>query len=122
MHVNWAEAATVNQRDRRQARRTEISVPAFIFREGDSIRTRLLNIVAGGAMFETASDLEVGSELELRCGSIEAECTVVWEKDGLVGVKFSSLLADAEVEEQALRTAAVAERRQRRSLTGSHIS
>ena len=97
--------------DRRSSERFPVAIPASIRSADQDFTAKLVNIVADGAMFETAVPMIAGERIVVRCGSILAEADVVWAEAVRAGVKFCRALSEAEVQEQVSRSAAIDERR-----------
>lgn len=107
-------------RDRRQAERFPVALPAFIEIEGERYNARLINLAHGGALIETlVAHLPISSTAALHCGTIVGRATVVWTNDHQIGLKFEASLTEAQVNEQVLRTFAIASRRELRLQSGT---
>jgi hypothetical protein len=96
----------------RKHARFPVSLPATLSTEDNVHGARLIDIAAGGAMIETDARVTIGFPLHLRCGSILARGIVVWKRDQRLGFKFDHALSEIYLEEQQLRSCAVARRRQ----------
>jgi hypothetical protein len=99
--------------DERAWPRVRVAVPASIVVAGQHLTARLLNIARGGAMLQTAADLDIDTRITLHCGTIATQAAVIWKQPGKVGVSFVAPLCDSEVAEQIARAEAMAARRAR---------
>lgn len=97
--------------DRRTAERQSVEVAAIVSVGARDYTAKVLNIVEGGAMIETAAPLLVSSAISVGCGSISTDAVVVWKKFGRVGVRFLVPLAYHQLTEQVLRSRALEARR-----------
>jgi hypothetical protein len=103
--------------ERRQSERIRVLVPATVECRGKKYTAKLLNIVATGAMIETAAPISPHSRLSFRCGTLTQTAYGVWRIDRRVGVRFLCPLSEAQLKEQVSRTAAVRERLRRTQTT-----
>ena len=82
---------------RRRKQRARIGLPAVIDTLFGSRRVVLLNISQSGAMIELTGAPKVGSDVIVKCGSIDAMAVVVWVGSGRCGLTFDSLADGAEI-------------------------
>ena len=106
-------------RDRRVAERFPVALPAFIEIEGTRYNARLINLAHGGALIETfVPHTPISSMAALHCGTIVCLAKVVWTNDCQIGLKFEASLTEEQVNEQLLRTFAIAARRELKLQSG----
>lgn len=97
---------------RREHERSKVDLPAIVTLAGREYSARIINIALGGAMIECAASFPAAASFVLRCGSIAADSTVVWQKGGWYGVNFRSPLSEEQVREQLTRNNAINSRKQ----------
>ena len=85
---------------RRAAARARIALPASV-ETLNGIRTaRLHNLSRTGAMVDGVGLPGVGSDIILRCGTIDALGVIVWAGNGRCGIEFDEPLDETEVARQ----------------------
>ena len=90
--------------------RTRLLRNGTIIHQGRSHAVRLRNISAGGAMFECALPLEVGTEILLDIGSGDRLAAEVrWSRERQTGVQFKSEINVKELTQRLVQPAASAE-------------
>ena len=84
---------------RRQYERYEIELPVMVVLGGEEIPGSTVNVSLGGMLLRISKPVRFGSSLVLRVqlpktkDISEMPAVVRWEKDGAVGVQFTSLRA-----------------------------
>ena len=93
------EPSLQDRENRRRAERVPILLPASLESGTHHYNAKLLNIVPGGAMFESNAPLAACSPVVVRCGTVIANAVIAWRKDDRVGVRFEIPLAGAQLAE-----------------------
>jgi len=109
--VSGIPSAVKEEYERREWPRLRVALPASVTTASQDFNAKLVNIERCGAMLETAAVVEAGSRVMLRCGTIDAEATVIWAESGGVGIRLLTRLTDSQIAEQLSRSAAMAARR-----------
>jgi hypothetical protein len=84
---------------RRQHERYEIELPVMVVLGADEVPGATVNVSLGGMLLRLSKPVPFGASLVLRVQlpsskeMSEMDAVVRWEKDGAVGVQFSSLRA-----------------------------
>lgn len=82
---------------RRIAARARVHLPIVLESLSGTRRGTLRNLSCTGALVEASPLLTVGSDVVLRCGSLEAFGVVVWARIRWCGIAFDEPLDQAEV-------------------------
>ena len=85
------------RRGRRAEPRAHIVYPAAVDALGGHQEISLVEVSRAGARLEGPDLPAVGKDLILKCGGIDALCTVVWAVDGRCGVQFEEPVSPAEL-------------------------
>ena len=80
---------------RRGASRLRVRLPAFADLHSGTVRVVLCDLSLGGAKVFTPALLPIGRDVLLRWGAFDAFGTVIWERDGLHGIRFEEPLPAA---------------------------
>jgi|GEM_PF-6085777 len=94
--------------ERRAYERVAIALPILIAIGWTRYSALVHDLSSEGAMIETMAPLEVDTEIEIHCGSIRTGGVVVWHGGNKFGVKFCGAVTDRQVDEQVMRSVAVA--------------
>lgn len=82
---------------RRESRRVRVYIPASIETLHGNHAAELTSLSCTGAAISLQSVPKLSADLVLRCGSLEAFCTVVWVKPGRCGLHFDEPITETEV-------------------------
>lgn len=82
---------------RRESRRVRVFLPASIETLHGNQAADLTSLSCTGAAVSLQTVPKLSADLVLRCGSLEAFCTVVWVKPGRCGLEFEEPITDADV-------------------------
>ena len=104
--------------DHRAGRRTTVSLPIFIFLDGTRYNAVLHNLSTGGASIVTSAPLALHMKIVFHCGAICSPGIVVWQRRMRSGIRFANRLCQLQLNEQVLRSAAVADWRDNYSTPG----
>lgn len=104
--------------DHRAAAREEIGLPVVIIVAATRHNALMRNLSTAGAMIVTSAPLLPNMKVELQCGTICANGTVIWQREGDFGIRFDNRVCERQLDEQVSRSNAVARRREARPLSG----
>lgn len=82
---------------RRSAPRVRLSVPARIETIRGFYRVTLVNLSRTGAQIEIEDLPAIGSDVVLKCGTIDAFATVRWARGGRCGLHFDEPIDQTDV-------------------------
>lgn len=79
---------------RRESRRVRVFLPATIETLSGNQVVQLTSLSCTGAAISLQDVPKLSADLVLRCGSLEAFCTVVWVKPGRCGLQFDEPITE----------------------------
>jgi hypothetical protein len=82
---------------RRESRRVRVLLPASIETLNGNEAAELTSLSCTGAAISLQNVPKLSADLMLRCGSLEAFCTVVWVKPGRCGLQFEDPITETDV-------------------------
>jgi len=97
MNASSSTASALSPTGRRIAARARVQLPAVLETLSGTSRATLRNLSCTGALVEVSPLLNVGSDVVLNCGSVEAFGTVVWARMRWCGIAFDEPLNQATV-------------------------
>lgn len=97
MNSGSSAASTSQPAGRRIAARARVQLPAVLETLSGTRRGTLRNLSCTGALVEVTPLLNVGGDVVLSCGPIEAFGTVVWARVRWCGIAFDEPLDQAAV-------------------------
>lgn len=80
----------------RRQPRTHVFVSASLYWDASSLRINIRNMSSTGALIEAADIPDVGTEVVLRRGSLEAKAQIAWTVKGKAGVAFHTSIRVAD--------------------------
>lgn len=87
-----------------------MKLPILIVMGGTRHTAVIRNLSSTGALIRTTAPLNVNMEIEFECGSICTGGVVVWQLQGNFGIKFDQATCEKQLNDQVLRSNAVADR------------
>jgi len=72
-------------------------LPATVETTFDRRRAAIYNLSSNGAQVSVDLELRAGNDVLLKCGTIDALCTVMWTKGNVCGLEFDEPLSEAQV-------------------------
>lgn len=99
--------------ERRADTRMATALPILI--EVNTVRYNALlcNLSNAGAKIDTSAPIMIRSKIEMHCGSICTNGTVLWRTKNTFGIRFSHPITDQQLSEQVSRSEAAASLRAR---------
>lgn len=82
-----------------RSHRFSVTVPASIRIDDQQFTAKLTNVVHGGARLESSGLFAVGAKATIHCGMFAADAIIIWQACGKLGVRFTTPLTDAELDE-----------------------
>ena len=104
--------------DLRAAPREAIILPILIMVGGTRHTALMRNLSTAGAMIVTSAPLIPLMKVEFQCGSICANCTVIWQRQREFGIRFYNRICVRQLNEQLSRSNAMVSWRKGRPLAG----
>lgn len=94
--------------DHRRAAREEIVLPVLIVVGTTRHNALMRNLSTAGAMIVASAPLGLGTTVELQCGTISVNGTVIWQRESGFGIRFYKPVSARQVDEQMSRSNSVA--------------
>ena len=110
---NWPSPGTF---EHRATPRQAITLPILIVLGGVRYSALMRNLSNSGAMIVTSAPLAIAMKIEFQCGTICARSTVLWQRRSDFGIKFDEPICERQLDEQVLRSNAIASWRKVRPL------
>lgn len=99
--------------EQRTETRMVVALPILI--EANTVRysALLCNLSNAGAKIDTSAPITVQNKIQIHCGSICTEGTVLWRTVGTFGIRFTHPITDHQLSEQISRSEGAASWRAR---------
>ena len=88
-----------------------LALPALVTTRRSQRGGWVKNLSAGGALVQLTEPFDLGTEVVLNCGSIEAEGLIVWKKRESCGIWFFDPIEEQQVIAQLAQSDVCASRR-----------